>query len=550
MPSAAVLAPVVLPLVAAGVTGVFGLAGTTVGRLIPAAGAWGCVAALLAVWLPVRSSVELVLGQLGYGSAFDMRVDAASFAFGLTVAAPTALMLTLQPRTWREATISLLAMTSAIAALESGGLVLTAIAGGAAATLAVVLLETEDPRAPRPSWALLLAGWRALAWVGVLLQVRGGTAVYSAVPVATVNAAIFGLLGLSALLVSCLFPWRTWPAELWSRPSLRAAGITVATLFPLGFYLLVRAYELGDGRYPNQLFNAGLATLGVVTAFAAAARAQAASTRREFLGEVIPFFGGLAMTAITIGSALGLVAGIVMLATAAALTAALAVLPDRATFASLVAIAAAVGLPPGLAFASRVIAIEASFEAGDFLGLIGIAAMAAWLVLMVAGARAIGLPGGRGHPEKETFQGVSLAIAVGILVAGPAAAAIQLGYADPVAAEVMPGSASSLGGGLTAIVSASSVFPVVTLLIPLLLLAILLYALVGSSVIQTESRPVLFRLPPAWSLARARTALRSLTVPEQYRSILGFRELEQAAASGRPALWLAALAALAFAVTR
>ena len=550
MPSAAVLAPVVLPLVAAGVTGVFGLAGTTVGRLIPAAGAWGCVAALLAVWLPVRSSVELVLGQLGYGSAFDMRVDAASFAFGLMVAAPTALMLTLQPRTWREATISLLAMTSAIAALESGGLVLTAIAGGAAATLAVVLLETEDPRAPRPSWALLLAGWLALAWVGVLLQVRGGTAVYSAVPVATVNAAIFGLLALSALLVSCLFPWRTWPAELWSRPSLRAAGITVATLFPLGFYLLVRAYELGDGRYPNQLFNAGLATLGVVTAFAAAARAQAASTRREFLGEVIPFFGGLAMTAITIGSALGLVAGIVMLATAAALTAALAVLPDRATFASLVAIAAAVGLPPGLAFASRVIAIEASFKAGDLLGLIGIAAMAAWLVLMVAGARAIGLPGGRGHPEKETFQGVSLAIAVGILVAGPAAAAIQLGYADPVAAEVMPGSASSLGGGLTAIVSVSSVFPVVTLLIPLLLLAILLYALVGTSVIQTESRPVLFRLPPAWSLARVRTALRSLTVPEQYRSILDIRELEQAAAGGRPALWLAALAALAFAVTR
>jgi hypothetical protein len=550
MPSAAVLGPVVLPLVAAGVTGVFGLAGTNVGRLIPALGAWGCVAALLAVWLPVRSSVELVLGQLGYGSAFDMRVDAASLAFGLMVAAPTALMLTLQPRTWQESTISLLAMTSAIAALESGGLVLTAIAGGTAATLAVVLLETEDPRAPRPSWALLLAGWLALAWVGVLLQVRGGTAVYSAVPVATVNAPIFGLLGLAALLVSCLFPWRTWPAQLWARPSLRAAGVTIAILFPLGFYLLVRAYELGDGRYPNPLFNAGLATLGVVTAFAAAARAQAAATRREFLGEVIPFFGGIAMTAITVGTALGLVAGIVMLATAAALIAALAVLPDRASFASLVTIAAAVGLPPGLAFASRAITVEATFEAADFLGLIGIAAMAAWLVLMVAGARAIGLPGGRGHPERETFTGVSLAIAAAIFFAGPAAAAIQLGYADPVAAEVMPGAASSLGGGLTSIVTVSSVFPVVTLLIPLLLLAILLYALAGKSTIQTESRPVLFRLPAALSLARARSALRALTVPEQYRSILDIRELEQAAAGGKPALWLAALAALAFAVTR
>src|ERR1043165_7380468 len=330
MPSAAVLGPVVLPLVAAGVIGIFGLAGTNLGRLIPAVGAWGCVAALLAVWLPVRSSVELVLGQLGYGSAFDMRIDAASFAFGLMVATPTALMLTLQPRTWPQATISLLAMASAIAALEAGGAGLTAIAGGTAATLAVVLLEAEDSRAPRPSWALLLAGWLALSWVGVLLQVRGGTAVFSAVPVSTVNNAIFALLALSALLVSCLFPWRTWPAQLWSRPSLRAAGVTIATLFPLGFYLLVRAYELGDGRYPNGLFNAGLATLGVITALAAGARAQAAATRREFLGEVIPFFGGLAMTAISIGTALGLVAGIVMLATASALVAALAFLPDRA----------------------------------------------------------------------------------------------------------------------------------------------------------------------------------------------------------------------------
>src|SRR5205823_7152493 len=399
---------------------------------------------------------------------------AASLAFGLMVAAPTALMLTLQPRPWQEATISLLALTSAIAALEAGGVVLTAIAGGTAATLVVVLLEAEDPRAPRPSWALLLAGWLALALVGVLLQVRGGTAVFSAVPVATVNVPIFALLGLSALLVSCVFPWRTWPAQIWARPSLRAAGITVATLFPLGFYLLVRAYELGDGRYPHVLFNAGLATIGVATALAAAARAQAAATRREFLGEVIPFFGGLAMAAVTVGTALALVAGIVMLATAAALVAGLALLPDRAGFASLVTIAAAVGLPPGLAFASRVIAIEATFEAGDFLGLIGIAAVAAWVVLMVGGARAIGLPGGRGHPEAETFPRLSLAIAAGIFIAGPAAAAIQLGYADPVAAEVMPGSATSLGGGLISIVTVSSVLPVVTLLIPLLLLAILL----------------------------------------------------------------------------
>ncbi|HEY3083892.1 MAG TPA: hypothetical protein VGK28_00390 [Candidatus Dormibacteraeota bacterium] len=550
MPSAAVLAPVVLPLVAAAVIAIFGLAGVNLGRFASAIGAWSAVAALLAVWVPVRSSVELILGPLGYGSSFDLRIDAVTFAFGLMVAAPTALLLTLQPRTWQEATVSLLAMTASIAAVESGGVVLTAIGGGTAATLAVVLLDTEDPRAPRPSWALLLAGWLALSWVGVMLQVGGGTAVYSAVPVATFSAPVFSVLAVAAILVSCLFPWRTWPAHLWARPSLRAAGVTVAPLFPLGFYLLVRAYELGDGRYPHPLFNIGLAFVGVAVAFAAGARAQAAATRREFLGEVIPFFGGSALAAIAMGTALGLVAGVVILATAAALVACLALLPDRAGFASLVTIAAAVGIPPGIAFGARVVALESSFEAGDFVGLVGIAGMAAWAILIVAGARAIGLPGGRGHAASETFPRVSLAIALITLAAGPALAAIQFGFANPLAAEVMSASAGSLGGGLTSVVTVSSVLPALTLFAPLLILAVLLYTVVGTSAIQTQARPALFKLPAASSIERARAGLRGLTVPEQYRSILSMRELEAAATGGKAAMWLAALVALGFAVTR
>src|SRR5207245_321366 len=122
---------------------------------------------------------------------------------------------------------------------------------------------------------------------------------------------------------------------------------------------------------------------------------------------------------------------------AAALVAGLALLPDRAGLASLVTIAAAVGLPPGIAFGGRVVAIESTFEGGDFVGLIGIAGTAAWATLMVGGGRAIGLLGGRGHPVSETFPRVSLAIALLTLAAGPALAAIQLGYANPVAGEVM-----------------------------------------------------------------------------------------------------------------
>src|SRR5438067_2377870 len=150
----------------------------------------------------------------------------------------------------------------------------------------------------------IAAGMGAFASLAALLAVWG--------PVRSSVELTLGPSGFGpsfALRAPCLFPWRTWPAELWARTSLRAAGITVATLYPLGFYLLVRAYEIGDGRYPHPLFNVGLAVVGLAAAFAAAARAQAAPTRRRFLGELIPGIGGLALTSIAIGTPLGLTAG-------------------------------------------------------------------------------------------------------------------------------------------------------------------------------------------------------------------------------------------------
>ncbi len=550
MPSVVVVAPVAVPLAAAAVMAAFGFAGFDLGRVAAAAGGWGAVAAVVAVWAPIRSSLELTLGPLGFGSSFDMRLDGVSFAFALMVATPAAILLTLQRRDWPQAVVSLLALAASLEALESGGVVLTAIAGGSAATLAVVLLDTEDPRAPRPSWAMLLAGWLALSWFGVILQVGGGTAVYSAVPVATVTGPLFTLLAAAAVLASSVFPWRTWPAAVWTRPSLRAAGIAVATLYPLGFYLLVRGYELGDGRYPHPLFNVALALIGILAAFAAGARAQAAPTRREFLGELVPGFGGFALAAIALGTPLGLVAGLVMLATASLLVAGLALLPDEAGIASLVTIAAAVGLPPGIAFAARALGIAATFEAGDFLGLIGVAAAATWATWMVGGARALGLPGGKGRPAAETFPRVSLVLALTSLVAGPLIAAVDVIFTEPVAAEVMQSSGGNVTGGITSVVTVSSVLPALTLLAPLLVFAAIAYWVAGTSTIRTQPRAALFKVPASATAARARKAMRAATVPEQYRSLVDLRALEAAAAGGRPVLWLGALVALVFAVTR
>src|SRR5256886_13097242 len=175
MPSAAVLAPVALPLAAAAVIAIFGLAGFNLGRIAAAAGGWSVVATLLAIWLPVRSSLELTLGQLGYGSAFDLRIDGVTFAFGMMIALPAALLLTLQPRAWQEVVLSMLGLTAAMAAVEAGGVVLTAIAGGTAATIAMVLLHTQDPPAPRPNWGLLLPGRPAPSPGGGVPPGGGGT---------------------------------------------------------------------------------------------------------------------------------------------------------------------------------------------------------------------------------------------------------------------------------------------------------------------------------------------------------------------------------------
>src|SRR5438445_587348 len=201
---------------------------------------------------------------------------------------------------------------------------------GAAATLAIVQLDVEDPKASRPPWGVLLAAWLALSWVGAILQVRSGTALYSAVPVSALTVPVFMLLAAAALIASGLYPWRGWASQLWGRPALRSAGLAVATLYPLGFYLLVRAYEMGDGRYPQFWMQAALAGIGVLVAVGAAVRAQGASTRREYLGEVIPGLGGFALIGISLGTPLGLVAGLATLAVAAVLAAGLPLLPDRA----------------------------------------------------------------------------------------------------------------------------------------------------------------------------------------------------------------------------
>jgi hypothetical protein len=253
---------------------------------------------------------------------------------------------------------------------------------------------------------------------------------------------------------------------------------------------------------------------------------------------------------VALGTPLGLVAGLITLAFAAAMTACLSLLPDRAGPASLVTIAAAVGLPPALGFGARVVGVESTFEAGDFFGFIGVGGTIVWVLWMVAGARATGLPAGRGRPTGETFPRVAMAVAALTLVAGPAIGLIQSAFASPAQADVMPLPAGSVGGGLMSMVTVTTVLPVVALFVPLLIIGVLAYGAAGTRLIRTQPRPPLFNLPWAGAAARLRRVVALAAMPEQYRSILDLRALEAAAMGGRPLIWLASLVALAFAVTR
>jgi len=242
-------------------------------------------------------------------------------------------------------------------------------------------------------------------------------------------------------------------------------------------------------------------------------------------------------------------------------------LPDRAGSPTLITIAAAAGAPPGLAFGALVVALAATFEAGDFMGLIGIAGAAVWILFLVAAARAVGLPAGRGRPATETFPRTAMALAAVLLVAGAALPVVVTLLALPAQADVMPRSAG-LGGGFVSVATLQTDLPALTLFAPLLLLGAIAYGITGVFGVQRVSRreapaatgeqkaraapartPV-FIVPGAGVPARWLAAVRTATMPEQYRSIVNLRALEKAAAGGRPVLWLASLVALAYAVNR
>src|SRR5213082_1504013 len=121
MPSVALLVPVALPILGALTTALFGRNESAFSRAAASAGVWAAALSVVVLWLPVSSTQELSLGQLGFGSSLELRLDTMAMVFSLVVLVPAATLLTLQPRSWQESTVAALGVAAAVLSCQERG---------------------------------------------------------------------------------------------------------------------------------------------------------------------------------------------------------------------------------------------------------------------------------------------------------------------------------------------------------------------------------------------------------------------------------------------
>jgi formate hydrogenlyase subunit 3/multisubunit Na+/H+ antiporter MnhD subunit len=558
MPAASVLAPPALLAAAAAIGWALQLAGARSARLPAAVAAWLALVVLLASWAATgRGTLELNLPGTLAGAPLALRLDAISVAFGLVVLLPMAMLVSFQRRSAGEASLASLAASASLLATAAGSVLLTAVALGGCASLVLLALRQEEDRLTGVYWVSLSAAGLLLLWAGAVLEVTGGTSVYSAAPITALRAPVFILLAGAGLLCSGLLPWPSWLPAMWERQRPEAGTLALALLAPLGFLLLTRAYVLGAGHWPSPVLNSVLAAVGAATALAAALRAQAVQRRSAFFGEMVPLGGGLALLALALGTPFGISAAILTLAGSAVVIGILPLLPPLRWPSAALGVAVAVGVPPSLVFGGRLLAIQAGVEAGGPSGFLALLAAASWLLALASAARLPRLieadEGERGQGRAGVYLGLAFGLAGGVGIG-----VLETLLALPVAAEAIGSPASSVTGGYTAVVTASGGWGAFTLGVPLLLLAAGAALVSRSAWARWPARPVALKPPPPPVLvlpasglgARLTDVGRGLRLPEQYRSLVNPAALEAAAATGRPWLWGAVTMALIIAVTR
>src|SRR5258707_67832 len=250
MPAPLLLLPVALLAVGAVLAGAARRISPGSDRVAGAFFAWAALVVLVAIWVPQRNPLDLTVGELGAGIRLAIRLDAVSFAFGLFVVVPAALLLTFTRSP--SPPLALLATAASLFTLEASGLILAAFGWGATLLTVAVLLQEGGEAKPMTTRIRDQAALLCLLWAGAAIYSRAGTDQYAAIPVSVLQPQIFALVALASLLASGIVPWKSWPAALWERLRPETAGPATALLFFTGFYFLVRMYEAGGGHYPGR----------------------------------------------------------------------------------------------------------------------------------------------------------------------------------------------------------------------------------------------------------------------------------------------------------
>jgi hypothetical protein len=448
--------------------------------------------------------------------------------------------------------LALLATAASLFTLEASGLVLAAFGWGATLLTVAVLLQAGGEAKPMTTRIRDQAALLCLLWAGAAIYSRAGTDQYAAIPVSALQPQIFALVAIASLLASGIVPWKSWPAALWERLRPETAGPATALLFFTGFYFLVRLYEAGGGHYPSPLYNTVLAALGAACALGAALRAQAAPSRRAYLGETLPVAGGFALLALALGTPLGVAAAIGTLAAASVLCALLPLVAEEAlTGPVLVALLVSVGLPPTAVFGSRLLDVQAALESSEVNGYLALAAVAAWIIGIAGAARAVRL-GSRRDAEAAGSRLGALVLAVVLAIGGAGLGAFQSAIAIPAAATVLAFPNTALTGGLYATDTASGSWPAVALG-GLLAVVVLLLGLAGrrlgvAALPAAEAAPF---FAPRWRSIpdRLGAVADALEVPAEFR-VTGWKQIDDALTRCSIWLWIVLFGVLAIVVTR
>ncbi len=473
MPGALILLPPAV-LVAGGLLSwAVPLQGVIPARTPGAVATWAALAALIGTWLAVGqlpTTVGVVLRAVTLPPL--LQLDATRFAAGVILLAGVGVLVTVRGGDRSIAALSTLATACALLAVEAGSLALLAVSVGAACLLLVAAHREEGGRLLGGLWPALVVATLTLLAAAAIVLALAGTTVYTAIPVTAFSAIPFLLVIVAAACLTGLLPWPTWVTKSLGRARRDASGMTAVLLTPLGLFLLLETTPLGAGTWPAGALHVIVALWSTFTLAAAALRAQAAGSRRQVLREVASMQVAVAAIALSLGTQLGIAAGVTGIA-AATLSQLISVLLPTSGRVGILGGALAVAVPPGLPFCSLALTAEASMQAGAAAPLLVLVVGVTWVLGLAGVARASRLPVTRDGSTVGGLVVVALSLAGGALlgffelaIALPAAAAAIPNPNAPPPVTVTAGDVVAASGGWGALVLGALAL-VFALLLPL-----------------------------------------------------------------------------------